>query len=464
MTTVAPVSRALPAGPPGPIWLFLAAAFAVRLAYSLTTDFWIEDMRQIFMIGLKFYTTGEWPYFGPDVVYTETQLPGALQGLLVGGPLFLVAQPEAPYVLLNLLSFGALSLLAWYIARRCPDVPRWFLWIWIFTAPWTLGFSTEINNPSYVLTGAVLFFVGVFELVPALRIGVLPPRLSGAMAGFGLLWVCQLHLSYVLLVLILGSAFLLLVRDDRRQAVAGAIGCLAGAAVGAITLVPTLLKFGPGVIARLTGASLTLDWGHLLRLPEVVARFFSFASFEAPRFYGAGTEARLIFLSEHWWAAPFVVFATLCGIAQTLVLFAALFRRRLRADGASASQAWGAVRLFTLGVLALVYLSFAFSVKSPSSHTFYTTMPLVMIYSFYVWERLLARPLIRRLAVALLVSGAVTHFAIAKDRVFERSLYANRPLVVQAIKEKNYRLLGERRPEIWKAERLKGQKAERLKD
>jgi lipoprotein signal peptidase len=98
-------------------------------------------------------------------------------------------------------------------------------------------------------------------------------------------------------------------------------------------------------------------------------------------------------------------------------------------------------------------VSFAFSVKSPSSHTFYVTLPVVMIYSFYVWQALLARRIIRRLAVALLIAGAVTHFAIAKDRVFERSLYANRPLVVQAIKEKNYRLLGERRPDLWKGER-----------
>lgn len=444
MNDAPPQTRALPAGPPGPVWLFLAAAFLVRLAFSLTTDFWIEDMRQIFLIGLRFYATGEWPYFGPDVVYTETQIPGALQGLLVGGPLFLVPQPEAPYVLLNLLSFGALSLLAWYIARRCPTVPRWFLWIWIFSAPWTLGFSTEINNPSYLLTGAVLFFVGIFELVPALRIGVLPPRLAGAMAGFGLLWVYQLHLSFVLLVVILGAAVLLVIRHNRGETVAGGIGCLAGAAVGALTLVPTLVRFGPAAIARGTGASVTLDWAHLLRLPEVVARFFSFGSFEAPRFVGAGTEARLIFLAEHWWAAPFVIFATLCGIAQAVVLFLALFNR-------NGPRTWPAVRRLTLAVLVLIYLSFAFSVKSPSSHTFYVTLPVVMIYSFYVWQPLFSRPVIRRLAAALLVSGAVTHFAIAKDRVFERSLYANRPLVVQAIKEKNYRLVGERRPELWKA-------------
>lgn len=433
--------------------LFLAVAFLLRLAFSLTTDFWIEDMRQIFLIGLRFYTTGEWPYFGPDVVYTETQLPGALQGVLVGGPLFLVPVPEASFVLLNVLSFGALVLLGWYIARRCPKVPAWFLWPWILFAPWTLGFSTEINNPSYVLTGAVLFFVGVCEIAPPLRLGVLSYRVAGVMAGFGPVWVYQLHLSFVLLLPILAVSLVLLGLRDRRQAIATAGWCAVGALVPGLTLIPTLVKFGPLALAGGTGASMTLDWGHLLRLPEVIARFLSFASFEAPRFVGAGTEARLIFLREHWWAVPFVVFATLCGLAQAVVLFIALFRRdgRLRANDASAS--WDPVRRFTIAVLALVYLSFAFSVKSPSSHTFYVTLPLAMIYSFYVWQTLLTSAAIRKLAIALLISGAVTHVAIAKDRVFKRSLYVDRPLVMRAIAEKNYKLLGERRPEMWKTQK-----------
>lgn len=428
---------------PAAVWLLLAAAFLLRLAYSLTTDFWLEDMRQIFLIGLRFYTTGEWPYYGPDVVYTETQLPGALQGLLVGGPLFVVPLPEASFVLLNLLSFGALVVLGWYISRRCPQVPAWFLWPWMFFAPWTLGFSTEINNPSYVLTGAVLFFVGLYELVPTLRIGAIPHRVAGLMAGFGVLWVYQLHLSFVLLIPLLVLGLVLLARHDARAAVAAGSWCAIGALAAGLTLIPTLLRFGLMTVAGGTGASVTLDWGQLLRLPEVIARFLSFASFEAPRFFGAGTEARLIFLREYWWSAPFAIFATLCGLAQAIVLFVALFRREGPAR-------WAPVRRFTIALLALIYLSFAFSVKSPSSHTFYVTLPAAMIYSFYVWEPLLAKRLIRNLAVALLIAGAVTHAAIARDRVFKRSLYADRPLVMRAIAEKNYKLLGERRPDVWK--------------
>src|SRR3954453_23949735 len=108
-------------------WLFAAGLlglFALRLYFGLSSHFFAEDESQIFLIGLRYYTTGHWPYFGPDVVWTESEIPGALQGLLVGAPLRIAAAPEAPIIVLNLLSFGALSALAWYITRRVPSVPR----------------------------------------------------------------------------------------------------------------------------------------------------------------------------------------------------------------------------------------------------------------------------------------------------------------------------------------------------
>src|ERR1700755_2107653 len=76
----------------------LAALFVCRLLYELTREFFFEDETQIFLIGLRYYATGHWPFFGPDVVWTRSEIPGALQGLLVGAPFHLFPIPEAPYV------------------------------------------------------------------------------------------------------------------------------------------------------------------------------------------------------------------------------------------------------------------------------------------------------------------------------------------------------------------------------
>src|SRR6185369_15294196 len=143
----------------------LVFLFFFRLGFGLSSPFWTDDEKQIYLIGLKHFTTHSWPYFGPDVAY-QIQIPGALQGLLISVPLGLLRIPEAPFILLNLLSFAALCFFAWYCTKRLPNVPAWFIWIWLMTAPWTLNFSTHVVNPSYVLSGAILFFVGFLESFP----------------------------------------------------------------------------------------------------------------------------------------------------------------------------------------------------------------------------------------------------------------------------------------------------------
>ena len=151
----------------------LLLAFLFRLGFGLSSQFQDEDTKQIYLLGLKFYTTGAWPYFGPDVTPT-IQIPGALQGLVVGLPLYILPLPEAPYVLLNVLSFSSLCFFAWYCSKRLPELPKWFVWSWLLTAPWALNLSTHIYNPSYVLPGAILFFVGALESYPFLSRGLVP--------------------------------------------------------------------------------------------------------------------------------------------------------------------------------------------------------------------------------------------------------------------------------------------------
>jgi hypothetical protein len=425
---------------------FVAAAFLLRLAFGLTYEFWADDELQIYLIGLRHYTTGEWPYFGPDVVYSQTRIPGALVGLLVGTPLRLLPIPEAPYILLNILSAAALVFLSWYLGRRNPGVPRWFLWSWIFFAPWTLNFSAHVVNPSYVLTGAIVFFVGAFELLPRVSIGALPRGAAFACMGFGLFWVYQLHLSFPLMVAFVGVAFAAAAWMKWQDALKGGLWFLAGAAIPALAVIPTLTRFGLATSFGTAGANTALDLSNLLRIPEITARFLSFASFEVPRFLGNNTASRLEFLARQPWSSPFVVFATVCGLVQPLVLLAAWFRLE------SKRPEWRPVAWTTLLTLAMICTSFVFSVKDPASHAFYVMFPVATIYAFYVWEVALQRRWARRTAVALLVCSAAIHTAIAVDRIYTRSLYTDRPLVVRAIEEKNYRLLGERRPLLWNAE------------
>jgi hypothetical protein len=426
------------------IALLLVAAFLVRLLFGLSSELFGPDESQIYLIGLQYFTTGAWPYFGPDVVYTHTQIPGALQGLLVGGPLFALPIPEAPYVLLNLLSLTSLGFFAWYIGRRLPGVPRWILWPWIFFAPWTLEMSTHIINQSYVLPGAIAFFVGAFEAAPQLRIGAISRRLAWFLMGLGVMWVYQFHLSYSLLVPIAAAVFVLAARENPRLAVEG-LGFLGlGALLSGSTVIPTLLHVGPSVVAGSTATNVVFEPHNLLQLPQVTARFLSFASFEIVRFIGADTPARLEFLAAYPWAAPFVVAAAVCGVIQVLVLVAGFFRtRHPRSD-------WPAVKWFTLGTMLLMYASFTLSVKNPASHTIYVSLPVAMIYAFTCWAPLLQSRAAQRFAVALFVSGAVTYLALGIRDFHLRSLYTNRATVVRAIEEKNYHLMGERRPDSWK--------------
>src|SRR5690242_17630098 len=96
--------------------LALPALFAVRLAFGL----WfppvqpMEDEIQTTLLGLKYYATGDWPYYGNDVItppdnlVLQTQDPGPLEAFLVAFPLKLWPSPLAPFLWVNLLSMGGL--------------------------------------------------------------------------------------------------------------------------------------------------------------------------------------------------------------------------------------------------------------------------------------------------------------------------------------------------------------------
>ena len=333
--------------------LALAALFGFRVFYGLTMPFWFEDERQVYLIGLQSSVRGEWPYFGADVVWTGAQLPGALLGWLIRLPLAIWSAPESPIVFLNVLSFAALALLAWYLSRRLPSVPTWLIWLSLLTLPWTLNFSTHVVNPSYVLAAGVIFFVGFFEAAPVLTHRIVRPGLAWAMMGAGLLAMMQLHMSWVLLVPYVVAALVSLVLADPQGLVRAGVAFVAGAAVPASLLVPTMLKYGWG--AGGVEEAIVLRAQSPLAIVTTLARVLSFASFEINRFVGLSTAERVLALLRQPLLFAAVVPVAVAGVAHPLWMAVSAFRKSV--PGEAHHGDWTRVRLLVLATVALITVS-----------------------------------------------------------------------------------------------------------
>ncbi|MEO6656086.1 MAG: hypothetical protein ABIO36_08385 [Pyrinomonadaceae bacterium] len=405
-------------------------------------NFETVDETQIYLIGLKYFTTGEWPYFGPDVSNT-IQIPGALQGLVVGLPLYVLPVPEAPYVLVNILSFSSLCFFAWYCTKRFPEIPKWFLWIWLLTAPWTLGLSTHIFNPSYVLPGAILFFVSAIETYPFLTRNLIPLRWANFMMGLSLFWVMQFHMSWVIFIPYIAVSFYFQFKNSGRKAIGPLIYFVGGAILTGSFLIPTFIEYGFSEGMGSTNETVQLNSTNLLNhlnvAEGVLGRFLSFASFELPRFIGGNTLKRLEFMRENPWLIPFIIFLTVVGILQPIAMIILWFKK-------SHSQTdWKAMKYFTLATIVLLYISFLFSMRAPHSHTFYLTFPIAMLYSFYCWNEFLKKKNWKRFAAVFLVCGIFFNIGLALNNYTAVSIYVERRKIAEAIQNNDYHRLGERR-------------------
>ncbi|MFH0893945.1 MAG: hypothetical protein V2A54_05875 [Bacteroidota bacterium] len=419
--------------------VLLICLFAFRLLFGITSTFWMDDEKQVYLIGLKYFCTGHFPFFGPDVVYTGSQIPGALQGLLVGIPFFLFRIPEAPYILINILSFGTLCLLALYIRKIVPSLPSYFVWIWVLTCPWVMTFSTNIVNPSYALPAGIIFFISFLELVPRFRVTTIKAGWLYAAMGFAITWIMQLHLSWIILIPFLCIPAYHSLKKGFRPAMIHLLLFSAGLILPALVLIPTYLEYGMGSGSGNTGSNIVFNLSNFGDFFTLLSRFLSLGSFEIPRFLGSNTELRLAFLNEYLWAAPFIVYVTIAGILQPISVFAACFFRGL-------NERFRSMRWLLVFAFFITWFSFFFSVKGPSSHTFYILFPLIMIFSIYAWEVFFKWKIFRVLMIASLAAGFVFHIALGIDNYQKRSLYTQREVVTQALAEKDYTIMGERRP------------------
>ena len=428
------------------ILALLTLALGFRFYFGLHCPT-IQDMGddvQTYLIGLKCYATHTWPYFGPDVVGTETtfttQIPGALEGLLIALPLEIWPSPESPYLFLNLMTFLSLSLLAWYVCRRFPGLSPALVFAWIYVAPWNLHYSTEVINPSYAVPGSVLFFLGFFESVPALSLGLLSPRVANALMGFSFFWIMQLHMSWMLFVPFLLLSFFYQWKSAAWKTALG-FGALGALPMWAL-MIPTYARYGFRTGGDIQGFTSGLNLHNVISPVTILARLLSFASFEMPRFLGLHTADRIAYLFHSpWLLVPgFLLWGA--GYLQAVGLFVLWFRRD------SPRSDWRALKGLMLFTFLVIYASFWFTVKPPLAHIYYLMFPVVMIYSFHGWDWVAAKPNGKTLARVFLAIAVFFQVGYALQNARDRvSTYSqNRGLMVKAIEARDYRILAERRP------------------
>lgn len=416
--------------------------FLFRLIYGLCAEFWFDDELQIYLIGLKSFTTNTWPYFGPDVIYTNTQIPGALQGLLVSSGFYLVPIPEAPCVLLNILSFLSLFSFSVYISKRINALPFWLILSWVMLLTWPMDYGTRVVNPSYVLIFAIPFFIALLELLPIYKTPVISRNAAYFILGVTPGLIMQLHLSYVLLLPLIALVFFFEWKADRawRNKIYYACLCMSGFLIGILTLIPTYLIASNG---KNISSNIVFNAGNFENILSVLTRYLSYGSFEVPYILGNRSAKRLEVIESNIWSVPFTLYLFLFGSLLVAAFVFVFFKNKNTGE-------WKKIKYLTLLVYLLIFISFFFSIKGPASHTFFIVFPLVVFYSFYCYEWLLKKYRYwKRLMYFAMISCLFFYTSLGLYNYKHKSLYKDRKIVVKAIELKNYKILGERRSDKW---------------
>jgi hypothetical protein len=333
------------------------------------------------------------------------------------------------------------------------------VWGWLLFIPWTLQYSTHVINPSYVLSAAIVFFVGFFEAVPRFSLGIVPRFAANFMMGAAVLWIMQIHMSWPLLVPFMMLALWTQFREggrtnrgssapraatgggkrrDLRQMGVAALGLLAGSALTGSLLLPTFWNYGVLGGSGDTHRNLTIHVESGWTLFTTLARLFSFASLEISRFLGLDTARRLQFLLAHPWLIPFTLVVFVAGIVQPVWMAASWFRRR------SARAEWSTLKWLVAGTVLLIYFSYWFVIEPPQAHAFYLLAPLAFVYAFYSWSFVDSRRW-RTVAAIVLACSVVYHAGVVVGRAPERSLYKSRAVAAAAVLHKMPDMLGHRR-------------------
>ena len=258
---------------------FVLFLLVFRIFLGIQINFIHLDYEQIYLMGLENAFSGNWSFWGPDVVWSKTRLPGAMQGLLAGIPLRLTNHPYSPIVLSNLISAAGLILLSFYAKRKFPGLSLYFLLSLFLLFPFGLFNGVVLLNTSYLIFSGAILFLAVFDLFVYRDKLYWNSSLHFFMIGFSLLFTYQLHLGWVLIIpFVLVLLYLEWKRTPRKWWKPVSFLAL-GSIISGLTLLPTLFTYGNVIMTNVEG-NLTFKIERTFEVFDLFARYLGMATFD----------------------------------------------------------------------------------------------------------------------------------------------------------------------------------------
>lgn len=427
------------------------------------------DQLYIYTLGLKYFTSGAWPFFGPDVVYTNSQIPGALQSLWVAVPLWVFPIPESPFFFYLLAVMGSLSFLAWYASRLELVLPTPVIWIWVLTTPWSLLFGSTIINPGYVMIYAIFFMVMLYEQARLSVLDIIPKQLRFFLMGFCTTQIMQLHLSWVMLVPLMSLALLLEFIENKTKTIFRAGGMMfLGLLMGGITLYPTIIEYG---IYSSGGAekNIVFNTSNINDFLKTLFNFLYFPSYQVITLFNpyvitfTGVEERVLTLwNQHWWTIPVFIIPFAFGLIQIVLYLLGFFTLvPLR------NTRWLVIRLLVFGTMLLTWVGFFFNDSGNSAHKYFMFFPLTVLYSLYVLEWAWRKKYFHWIYGVSLFFMLFSHAIIAVDAYHDQNnpyhFYKVRDKIAAAIEKKDYTIYSTTRYDEYTNQLLNGEGANTLR-
>lgn len=419
--------------------IFLAVIlFLFRYLVGLQVNFSHEDYVQVYLIGLESLINNSWPYWGPDIVWSARQLPGALQAYLISIPLKITHLPSAPIFVANLISFSGLLMMAWYAKNRFKNLPILLIMFIMTLLPYTVLNGAVLLNTCYLICTGSILFIATAELYlyrsdPLIKKKwVVPTSL-----GLAFITTFQLHLTWVMFLPFFVVFFMLELRESKKKALRFMLYLFVGMLIPMMLVLPTIIRYPVETFFNSEG-SLVFQPDRLLKFFDVFIRYLSTATFNL------NPKSDIAVLADKSFDATSVflyILKILAGI-QLIGIIVGGYLKRKEPEFRKLLVLFGLTLIMICGLYVL-------SNKHLSSRTF------ILLWPIPVWMSLYAYDALRKWKISLAILYGyclyqIVIFVLITIHTYhgEFSVYAKEDSIKEAIRQNDAEVFDERRRTI----------------